>query len=66
MKEEGTGHWNSPNTGATNESGFTADGYDDVSYEVGYENGATSGDLNLDGEHNIIDIVLAVDMIINP
>ena len=24
MKETGTTHWNSPNTGATNESGFTA------------------------------------------
>ncbi len=24
MKEKGTSHWNSPNTGATNESGFTA------------------------------------------
>lgn len=24
MKEQGTDHWNSPNTGATNESGFTA------------------------------------------
>ena len=24
MKEAGTGHWQSPNTGATNESGFTA------------------------------------------
>jgi uncharacterized protein (TIGR02145 family) len=24
MKEPGTSHWNSPNTGATNESGFTA------------------------------------------
>ena len=24
MKEAGTAHWNSPNTGATNESGFTA------------------------------------------
>jgi len=24
IKEEGTAHWNSPNTGATNESGFTA------------------------------------------
>ena len=23
MKETGTTHWNSPNTGATNESGFT-------------------------------------------
>ena len=26
LKEEGTAHWNSPNTGATNESGFTAFG----------------------------------------
>ena len=24
MKEEGTSHWQSPNRGATNESGFTA------------------------------------------
>ena len=24
MKETGLDHWNSPNTGATNESGFTA------------------------------------------
>jgi len=24
MKEAGTSHWTSPNTGATNESGFTA------------------------------------------
>jgi uncharacterized protein (TIGR02145 family) len=24
MKEVGTNHWNSPNTGATNESGFTS------------------------------------------
>jgi len=24
LKEEGNGHWNSPNTGATNETGFTA------------------------------------------
>jgi uncharacterized protein (TIGR02145 family) len=23
LKEEGTSHWNNPNTGATNESGFT-------------------------------------------
>ena len=26
MKETGTDHWNSPNTGVTNESGFTARG----------------------------------------
>ncbi|MBT3839662.1 MAG: hypothetical protein HOF50_06980, partial [Candidatus Marinimicrobia bacterium] len=32
MKETGTSHWNSPNTGATNESGFTAfpGGYRDI------------------------------------
>ncbi len=42
------------------------DGYDDVSYEIGYENGATSGDLNLDGVHNVLDIVTAIDMILNP
>jgi uncharacterized protein (TIGR02145 family) len=36
MKETGTSHWNSPNTGATNESGFTAfpGGY--RSYSNGY------------------------------
>lgn len=49
--------------GAIDENG---DGYDDLSYEIGYEAGATSGDLNLDGIHNIIDIVVAVDMLLNP
>ena len=34
MKEEGTEHWNSPNTGATNESNFT-------SLPGGYRNGNT-------------------------
>jgi uncharacterized protein YjbI with pentapeptide repeats len=38
------------------------DGYDDVSYDAG----ATSGDISLDGVHNIIDIVMAVDMLLNP
>ena len=39
MKETGTEHWNSPNTGATNESGFTAlpGGY--RSYDYGYYSG---------------------------
>ncbi len=41
LKEEGTIHWNSPNTGATNETGFAAlpNGYrynvDGVCYNVG-------------------------------
>ena len=43
-----------------------ADGYDDVSYGEGYDAGATSGDLNLDGFHNVLDIVTAIDMILNP
>ena len=37
------------------------DDYDDVSYEAGYgqgyDHGAESGDLNLDGVANILDIV---------
>ena len=33
------------------------DGYDDVSYEVVYDTGATSGDFNLDETTNILDIV---------
>jgi uncharacterized protein (TIGR02145 family) len=41
MKETGTAHWSTPNTGATNESGFTAlpggyRDYDGNSYSIGY------------------------------
>jgi uncharacterized protein (TIGR02145 family) len=41
LKETGTTHWVSPNTGATNETGFTAlpggyRGYDGTYYSVGY------------------------------
>ena len=38
------------------------DGYDDVSYDAGAE----SGDLNLDGGNDILDIVLLVNNILNP
>ena len=38
------------------------DTYDDVSYEAG----ATSGDLNLDGTDNILDVVILVNNIITP
>ena len=37
-------------------------GYDDVSYEAGAE----SGDLNLDGTDDILDIVALVNQILNP
>ena len=38
MKETGTTHWNSPNTGATNESGFTAlpGGYRSPTWDFNY------------------------------
>jgi len=45
------------------------DGVPDVCEEVydeGYELGAQSGDINLDGLHNVLDIVLGVNMILNP
>ena len=38
------------------------DGYDDISYEAG----ATSGDLNLDGVDNVLDVVTLVNQILNP
>ena len=38
------------------------DGYDDVSYDAGAE----SGDLNLDGGNDILDIILLVNNILNP
>ena len=45
--------------------GFTDennDGYDDISYEAG----ATSGDINLDGSNNILDVISLVNIILNP
>jgi len=41
---------------------LNGDGYDDACYEAG----ATSGDLNLDGTNNILDIVQLVSQILNP
>ena len=38
------------------------DYYDDVSYDAG----ATSGDLNLDGADDVLDVVILVDNILNP
>ena len=37
-----------------------------VSYDAGYDVGAQSGDLNLDGINNILDIVSLVNIIVNP
>ena len=38
------------------------DFYDDLSYDAG----ATSGDLNLDGANDVLDVVILVDNILNP
>ena len=52
LKETGTTHWNTPNTGATNESGFTAlpggfyhyDGYyDNIGYYVNFWSATEAG-----------------------
>ena len=43
LKEVGTCHWSSPNVGATNESGFTAFGAGDRSYDGTYENFNSGG-----------------------
>ena len=43
----------------TNDNG---DSYDDVSYEAGAE----SGDLNLDGVNNVLDVVILANNILNP
>ena len=42
------------------------DGYDDVSYEVGYYAGTQSGDANLDGNLTILNLVLYANMILYP
>ena len=49
-----------------------ADGFDDASYDAGfnfgygqgYDHGATSGDLNLDGVDDILDVVLLINNIL--
>ena len=42
------------------------DGYDDTSYNAGYVDGAESGDLNLDGANDVLDVVTLVNNILNP
>jgi hypothetical protein len=34
---------------------ISCDGYDDASFDAGYDTGAQSGDLNLDGTDDIVD-----------
>jgi len=43
LKETGTTHWGYPNTGATNESGFSALPGGDRSYDTFYNMGLTAG-----------------------
>ena len=42
------------------------DGYDDTSYDAGYVDVAESGDLNLDGTDDVLDVVILVNNILNP
>ena len=42
-----------------------ADGYDDESYDAGFDIGAMSGDANLDGTLDVLDIVTFIEMIMN-
>ena len=42
------------------------DGYDDTSYDAGYVDVAESGDLNLDGANDDLDVVALVNNILNP
>ena len=41
------------------------DGYDDTSYDGEYD-GAESGDLSLDGDSNVLDVVTLVNNILHP
>ena len=41
------------------------DGYDDTSHDAGYVDGAESGDLNLDGVNDVLDVVTLVNNIFN-
>ena len=40
------------------------DGYDDVSFDEGYISGTSAGDVNLDGNLNITDIILYIEAIL--
>ena len=50
---------------ATCDEMFGEDDCEEV-FNEGYELGAQSGDINLDGLHNVLDIVMGVNMILNP
>ena len=41
------------------------DGYDDSSYDAGFNIGALSGDSNGDGVLNVLDLVYFVEIIVN-
>ena len=41
------------------------DGYEDMSYDAGVES-VDIGDMNGDGENNVIDVVMLVEDILNP
>ena len=53
------------NTGDCTEGLFFCDGYDDASYDAGAAS-VDPGDMNDDGENNVLDVVELVDLILNP
>ena len=59
----------SPSGDVCEESGSitddNGDGYDDESYDAGFDIGALSGDSNGDGVLNVLDLVYFVEIIVN-
>ena len=54
MKESGTTHWSSPNTGATNESGFTALPGGDRYYTGNYHDFGTYANIWTTSEYDVL------------